>query len=262
MENKDALVPAAERETSSDAFRDGDSAKRKRAAFAAPYNCFWIAVVGLALEGCAGEFRRFTVPPAAATGQVDIAMAQTACAILAALVLFAAFRNTRSFTFKRTAWGIGASVAFTLGLAFYFQESIFVTSVPFLSNLGYYLAVISAYLYLFVWFDRLFAFGFKSTLITIGASLVLRGLCQMLLLLLQQTPGVCLLSVLPLVSLPFFLRVHAETEARKLGADEETNATFSVGGTKDHHGNIELGALLVIVLFIAILSNSGLAKTI
>lgn len=227
-----------------------------------PYGCFWAAAVGLALESCAGEFRRFVVPPSAAATYLDAAYAQIGCALLAVLVLIVAFRKQHSpFVLSNKAWGIAASVCFSFGLAFYFQESLFVASAPSLGRLGYTLVVIAGYLYLFAWFDRLLVFGAKSVLMTVGASLVLRGLCQVLLIMLQQTPSMCLLVVLPLASLPFFLRVFSESQEFDSEMPRLANLSYKLADLTTSRGIAALVGLLVIIGLLAFLSNSSLSRT-
>lgn len=232
-------------------------------SFQVPYGCFWAAVVGLALEGCAGEFRRFSTPPITmAASNLDALIAQIGCVIIAALVFAMAIkRQEEPFAFARQAWGVVPAVCFTLGLALYFQEELFVAAFPALSDLGYFLVVTAGYLYLLAWFDRLMAFGARCVLMTVGASLALRGVLQAVLLVLQPTPSMCLLVVLPLVSLPFFIRVRNDAAQRDLAAVCQDNLPYKLADLSTRNGKIALGALLLVIALLAIQSNSGLSRT-
>ncbi len=255
LESADNLALDTERAGSS-------KARICRGILTAPYGCFWAAAIGLALEGCAGEFRRFVVPPSAAATYLDAAFAQIGCSLLAALVLAIAFKKQhRPFALSSRAWGVASAICFSFGLAFYFQESLFVTSVPSLGRFGYTLVVIAGYLYLFAWFDRLLVFGAKSVLMTVGASLVLRGVCQILLITLQQTPSMCLLVALPLASLPFFLRVYTESKAFDPETSRCANASYKMATLATPRGVAALVALLVVIGLLAFLSNSSLSRT-
>lgn len=108
--------------------KPGGAIRRRR--FTVPYDCFWIAAIGLALEGCAGEFIRFFEAPTAAAGN-DLMVLYRAFTIVALFVCIAlAARQRRTFLFDNRSFAIATGIVFALGLGMYYQEQLFVGHAP------------------------------------------------------------------------------------------------------------------------------------
>ena len=236
--------------------QDERSASRKRGLplLEAPYACFWAAAIGLGIEGCAGQYRALeAVAGIRVFFSWELAASRALSLVAILCVIALARRNRNSFVFKGRHWGDITAVLFSAGLAAYFSSRLFVTTNALAAAIGDMLVPAIALLYLFIWFDRLFAFGLKSALLTIAASIVARSIFQVLLLLLQPTPSMFAITLFPVLSLPFLHILIASTQnlqQREDEADDEP-ATSQHPHMTSEHGFIAFIALLALVLLIS-----------
>ena len=112
------------------------------------------------------------------------------------------------------------------------------------------------YLYLFVWFERVFSFGLKNTLLIVGASLVIRAGLQLLLLFLQDVPSICLLAFLPIASLPLFLVVFDKTSGMdpSRSYDPAHSSNICAAGSI-RHSTAAMIALFSVIALLVVLSS-------
>ena len=229
---------------------------RARSFFEAPYGCFWIAALGLALEGTAGEFRKFAPTPAFGPSSADTLIARLLIIALVVAVFLVAHSRHEDFVFKNRIWAVAVCIVFSLGLSLYFSGFLFVASGRLPVVLGYYITTVVGIAYLLIWFDRIFAFGIRATLLTVAVSLVMRGLLQMLLVLMQQNPGVVLITAMPLASLPCLLAVFAQSRDLHPGEPNPINMEYSVAApTKIRYPQLALAMLLLMLFLIPLLTG-------
>lgn len=229
-----------------------------RKFFTAPYECFWIAALGLALEGAAGEFSKFAPLPEITQTPLDGLLVRLLVIALVIAVFFIARNHRENFVFKNRMWAVAVCIGFTLGLALYFSGFLFVASGSLPVVLGFYLTTIVGSAFLLIWFDRIFAFGIRATLLTVAASLVIRGLLQMILVLMQQNPGVLLITAMPMMSLPCFLAVFAQSKDMHPEGPNPTNAEFAVASpTAIRYSKLAMASLFLMLFLIPLLIGSS-----
>lgn len=237
----------------------GQGRKRGLPLLEAPFACFWPAVIGLAIEGCAGQYRALeAVAGIRVFFSWELTAARTLSLVLIICVIALARQNHGSFVFKSRYWGDITAALFSLGLAAFFSSRLFVTTNPLATAIGDMVVPAVALLYLFIWFDRLFAFGLKSALLTIAASLVARSFLQVFLLLLQPTPSMFAIALFPLLSLPFFHALRAGTQnlqQREDGTDDGGSAVAQFPRMVTEHSTIAFIALLALVLLVNLVTS-------
>ena len=229
---------------------------RARSFFEAPYGCFWIAALGLALEGTAGEFRKFAPTPDFGPSSADTLITRLLIITLVVAVFLVASSRHEDFVFKNRIWAVAVCIGFSLGLSLYFSGFLFVASGRLPVVLGYYITTVIGIAYLLIWFDRIFAFGIRATLLTVAVSLVMRGLVQMLLVLMQQNPGVVLITAMPLASLPCLLAVFAQSKDLHPGKPNPINMEYAVASSsKLRYPRLALAMLLLMLFLIPLLAG-------
>ncbi|MBB3171990.1 response regulator transcription factor [Parvibacter caecicola] len=237
--------------------KPGGAIRRRR--FTVPYDCFWIAAIGLALEGCAGEFIRFFEAPTAAAGN-DLMVLYRAFTIVALFVCIAlAARQRRTFLFDNRSFAIVTGIVFALGLGMYYQEQLFVGHAPGTEALGFALTTVAGYIFLLIWFDRIMVYGIRNVLITVAVALMLRSVFQLLIIALQKGPGTLVLALLPLASLPFLMQVFTASENHALEATGPQRSTSPFPTLRNDR--IVLAAIFVALLFIPLLVSLNVFQT-
>ena len=225
--------------------------EKAKSLFEAPYACFWPAALGLALEGCAGQYRALE-----AVAGIDVffsweALASRTFTLLMVLLIIALTSRKRSgFVFERKAWSTVTAILFSLGLACFFSARLFVATSELIPVAGDIFTAGIAMLYLLIWFDRLFAFGIKSTLLTIATSLVMRSVLQVLLLMLQPTPSMLVITLLPLASLPLLHLLINSTQDLKPLSNQPVDHGSAYKPIVGQYASIAFVALLAIVFLV------------
>lgn len=247
-------APASEIETAA-----GAGAPGRRRRFTAPYDCFWAAAIGLALEGCAGEFIRFFEAPTAAAGN-DLVVLYRAFSIVALFVCIAlAARQRRTFLFDNRSFAIATGTVFALGLGLYYQEQLFVGQAPGTEALGFALTTVAGYVFLLIWFDRIMVYGIRNVLLTVAVSLMLRSVFQLLIIALQKEPGTLVLALLPLASLPFLMQVFTASENRVLETAAAPRPNSAIPSLRNDR--IVLAAIFGALVFIPLLVSLNIFQT-
>lgn len=210
------------------------------------FEYMWLAALGLALEGCAGESGRFVPAPSYANADLNMYLGRVICLVIALIVILFARKLTNGYVFRNRGWAVAVCTLFSVGLALFYQERLFVTALPFLGVAGQILATCAGYAYLLIWFDRMCGFGIRDTLLTVGASLILRGGFQIILLFMQETPSAAFLVLLPMMSLPFLLKVFMATEPLDPTVSNPRNLPYRLVSA-------ESGSTVAVVAFFAIM---------
>lgn len=228
----------------------------RKLSFQVPYKTFWFAALGLAFEGVAGEARRFVAPVSGIPTFMQTTGLSIATLTCLALVIYLAFRRKNEFVFRSKAWAVAIAVLFSSGLAFFYQERLFTSFASNLCVYGYLLASLAGILYLLIWFDRLFAYGLKAVLETVAVSIILRGIFQIVLLLLQDTPASVLLVSLPLISLYFYLVVYRECDPHIDEATLNRNKQYLMVSKNDRKRCTALISFLAVAFALSFLMNA------
>ncbi len=230
--------------------------QQRKFSFQAPYKTFWFAALGLALEGVAGEARRFVAPVSSTPDFAQTTILSFVTFICLALVVFMALKRKNEFVFKSKAWAVVVAILFSGGLAFFYQERLFISSASHLCVYGYLLASLAGVLYFLIWFDRIFPYGLKAALETVAVSIILRGIFQIVLLLLQETPAAVLLMALPLISLYFYLRIHRENDTYLDEGALAQNKKYLIVGGAGFKRHAAFASFLAVAFALAFLMNS------
>lgn len=232
------------------------ASKPGKLSFQAPYKTFWFAALGLAFEGVAGEARRFVAPVSGTPNFMQTTGLSIATLTCVALVIYLAFKRKNEFVFRGKALAAVIAVLFSSGLAFFYQERLFISFASNLCVYGYLLASLAGIFYLLIWFDRLFPYGLKAVLETVAVSIILRGIFQIVLLLLQDTPASVLLVSLPLISLYFYLVVYRERDTYIDEAALNQNKNYLMVSKNDRKRRTALVSFLAVVFALSFLMNA------
>lgn len=225
---------------------------------------FWPAVIGLALESCAGQFGKLTTAAYALTPTTtSILTTNVLCLALAVAISIAAGKVHDRFVFYQRWWAMLVCFGFSLGLFCHYSAYILTSSPSWLPLAGYYLATVIGYLYLFIWYERIFTFGLKSTLLVVGTSLIVRAGLQLLLFFMQDAPGICFLALMPIMSLPFFLTVLDKTQHEALLDAEDKSSSICAPSRVSHHKSALISMLTIMALLVLLnyLTNETTSQT-
>ncbi|WP_165046289.1 helix-turn-helix transcriptional regulator [Adlercreutzia sp. ZJ138] len=209
-------------------------------------SCFLLAILGLGLESCAGQFRQLvTFSYAQAPSSAVVLLGHGLCLAIAVSVLMLMHKRRATFLFNSRLWPVLICMGFSFGLFCYFSNYLLTISIEWLPTAGYLVATCVGSFYLFVWYERMFSFGLKNTLVIVGMSLVVRAGLQLLLLLLQNVPSIFLVSTMPLLSLPCFLAVFSKTRGATPGYPLYSDQDSSIHSSQ----RIEHSSAAIVSLF-------------